>query len=76
MSTQQQFVPRYTVWIKEVWSVPIEVDASSPEEAIRKAREGDGTYLYEDRRYSHSLDENTWTVEEIDYGPDTTNKEG
>ena len=53
----------YDVLVREVWVQPVSVEADSPHEAIRKVQEGDGEYT-KSAEYSHTLDPETWTVEE------------
>lgn len=53
----------YFVDIKEIHVQRIKVMASSQEEAMEKARKGDGQYY--DMEYSHTLDKDTWFVEEV-----------
>jgi hypothetical protein len=54
---------KYIVGIREVHISQREVEASSPEEAVNIAkRDFDTEVMFE---YSHTLEENTWTVEEI-----------
>jgi len=52
----------YIVGVREVHVSHMEVEANSPEEAVKKVVEGEGeeTYL----EYSHPLDKDLWTVEE------------
>ena len=51
----------YIVGVREVHVSHMEVEANSPEEAVKKVVEGEGeeTYL----EYSHPLDKDLWTVE-------------
>ena len=55
---------RYIVEVKEVWVQPVEVEASSPEEAKRKVQQGEGTALEDRFEFSHTLDPEHWGVEE------------
>lgn len=55
---------KYIVNIREVHLQPIEIEAESPEEAIRLVQDGDGEGDYTNGEYSHTLDSDTWTVEE------------
>lgn len=51
---------KYRVLIREVYLSHREVEADSPEEAMDRAADADEDY----REYSHTLDRDTWTVEE------------
>ena len=54
---------KYIVGIREVHVSHREVEADSPEEAINIAkRDLDTEVMLE---YSHTMEENTWTVEEV-----------
>ena len=59
-------MPKFHVGIREVHVVTVEVDAKDESEALRKA----GRTLEEgvdeiDSEYSHTLDPDVWTVEEV-----------
>lgn len=54
-------MPKYIVGIREVWVSSREVWASCPEEAILLA--GDESETFDE--YSHTLDKETWSVEEV-----------
>ncbi|HEY8864592.1 MAG TPA: hypothetical protein VIO37_10530 [Candidatus Dormibacteraeota bacterium] len=60
MSTERTF----WVAVREVHIQQVAIDATSPEEAIAKVRDGQGAYLDNAIEYSHCLDPETWTVEE------------
>jgi hypothetical protein len=54
---------RYIVTIKEVHEQDIFVSANTEEEAVIKARGGDGDYG-NGTRFQYTIDEENWTVEE------------
>jgi len=56
----------YRVFVKEVWVQAFDIEAESKEEAIKLITEGDGDIVQDELDYSHSLDPDTWTVEELD----------
>lgn len=56
---------RYIVEVKEVWTQPVEVEASSPEEAKEKVQRGEGTVLEDRFEFSHTLDAEHWNVERV-----------
>ena len=53
----------YYVLVREVHVSYRRVEASSPEEAKKVAQEGGGEDSH--LEYSHTLDPETWTVEEV-----------
>lgn len=55
-------MPSYLVTVKEVWDQLVRVDANSEEDAIKRVRDGAGTYL-ENPEYSRTLDSDGWKVE-------------
>lgn len=55
-------IPKYLVGVREVHISYREIEANSPEEAIKKA---DDVVTEVFREYSHDLSEELWTVEEI-----------
>ena len=55
---------RYIVEVKEVWTQPVEIEASSSEEAKKKVQQGEGTVLEDRFEFSHTLDPEYWGVEE------------
>ena len=55
---------KYVVATREVWIQLVEVEALGPKHAILLVKEGEGTYS-DEMEYSHTLDTETWTVEEI-----------
>ena len=54
----------FHVLIREVHVSCRLVEASNPEEAIALAKEGNDEELY--LEYSHTLDADSWTVEEVE----------
>ena len=59
-------MPKYKVLIREVHVSHRIVEAKDEKDAIEEAGGGEETYL----EYSHTLDPDTWTVEEIPSGGD------
>ena len=57
-------MPEYIVRVREVWVQDVRVEADSPEEAKDEAAVAGGIYLDNTLVYSHSLESDTWTVEE------------
>ena len=57
-------MPEYRVKVREVHVQDVIVTADSPEEATAKVQEGEGLYVDNSLEYSHTLDPDTWTVEE------------
>ena len=55
---------KYTVLVREVHISHMEVEADSPEEAIEKVKEGEGDEAT--CEYSHTLDDDTWSVDDAD----------
>jgi len=62
----------YRVWVKEVWTYPVYVDAVTKEGALEEAREElssrSSDYALRNEEifeYSHTLDSHEWTVEEV-----------
>jgi len=55
---------KYRVLVREVHMAHHEVSASSKEEAIKIVKDGESC---EDHiEYSHTMDDDTWEVEEVD----------
>lgn len=54
----------FEVLVREVWIQRVVIEAKTQEEAIEKVREGEGINLQNGLEYSHTLDFDTWTVEE------------
>lgn len=56
---------KYFVYVREVHVQTVEVEAKDEDEAIDKVKDGEGEYLDDALEYSHCLDADTWTVEEV-----------
>jgi hypothetical protein len=54
----------FIVYVREVHVQQVRIQAESKEEAVKKVEEGDGEFLNNALEYSHSLEPETWTVEE------------
>lgn len=52
----------YTVLVREVHVAHVTVTATSPQEAAEKVIDGEGDYV--SLEYSHTLDPDTWSVED------------
>ena len=61
-------MPKYHVNVPEVHYQTVEVDASSPEEAVELVKDGDGEYLDDTLTYSHTLEDCTWQVLDVEKG--------
>jgi hypothetical protein len=57
-------VKKYTVAVREVHIQLVEVEAESASEAKIRVAKGEGDFLDNSLEYSHSLDPDTWTVDE------------
>ena len=57
---------RYIITRREVWTQGVQIEADSKEEAIRKVADGDGEVIESLFEYSHTLDPDTWTLEQVD----------
>lgn len=57
-------MPKYTVLVREVHVSHMVVEADSPEEAIKKIKDGDGDEAT--CEYSHTLDSETWSVDDAE----------
>lgn len=53
---------KYYVDVREIHIQTVEIEADSPEQAITRVAEGDGSYLDGRLEYSHTLPPDTWTV--------------
>ena len=53
---------RYTVTVKEIYDSYVEIEAESPEEALKKVRGGEGDEV--DQEYYSTMDSSTWDVSE------------
>ena len=58
----------FIVSVREVHVQPYRVAAETPEEAVRLVADGGGDALDAGFEYSHTLDPDTWTVEETRAG--------
>ena len=56
---------KFHVGVREVHVQTVEVEAENAEEAREKVQEGEGDYLDNMLEYSHCLDSDLWTVEEV-----------
>ena len=56
----------YRVCVREVWVQFVDVIALNKEEAKNKVVCGEGHWVDNALEYSHALDKDTWTVDEID----------
>lgn len=59
-------MPKYMVGVKEMHIQYIEVEAQDMDDAVEKARQGDGTE--KEIEYSCTLDSDDWTVNEVKKG--------
>jgi hypothetical protein len=59
-------VPRYIITVREVHTQIVQVDAANAVAAMEAVRDGGGQYLDNTLEYSHTLDPDTWTVEQIE----------
>ena len=55
---------KYIVYVKEVHQAQFEVSASSEEEALDKAMNGDGLWLDNSLEFLETLDPSLWECEE------------
>jgi hypothetical protein len=62
-------VPRYIVTIREVHTQMVQVDAADADAAKATVRDGGGTHLDNTLEYSHTLDPETWTAEQVNVSP-------
>jgi len=58
-------MPEYIVAMREVHIQPVRVTAESPEEAIAITADGGGDFIEGGFEFSHTLDRDLWTVEEV-----------
>lgn len=54
----------YTVLLREVHIQPVQILAESKQNAIELVKAGSGEFMNDLLEYSHTLDTETWTVEE------------
>lgn len=57
---------KYIVYVKEIHQAQFEVEASSEEEALDKAMNGDGLWLDNTTEFIETLDSDCWDCEEAD----------
>ena len=65
MKFENYTLPEYFVNVREVHIQPYRVEAASPEEAIKIVNGGGGDIVEEGMEYSHTLDDEYWTVDEV-----------
>jgi len=53
---------KYIVYVREVWTQPVEIEANSVGEAKEKVYGGEGIVLEDYFEFSDCLDSSTWTV--------------
>lgn len=56
---------KYIVYVREVWTQPVEVEANSAGEAKEKIYRGEGVVIEDRFEFSDYLDSSSWTVEKI-----------
>ena len=54
---------KYIVYVREVWTQPVEIEANSVGEAKEKVYDGEGIVLEDYFEFSDCLGSSTWTVE-------------
>ena len=58
-------MPTYIVNVREVWIQPVQIEADTKEEALKKVLNGEGEYGINALEYSHTQDDSTdWEIEE------------
>ena len=60
---------RHIVTVREVHTQMVQVDAVDPDAAKAVVCSGGGEYLDNTLEYSHTLDCDTWTVQQVDGSP-------
>lgn len=56
----------YIVTVREVWTQMVKVTVDGDEDIAKQAvRDGKGEYMDDTNEYSHNMDPDTWTVEEV-----------
>jgi len=65
MTARKESPMKFIVSIREVHIQAVEIEADTKEEAVEKVKEGEGEYLEDGLDYSHTLDSEFWTVEEL-----------
>jgi hypothetical protein len=56
---------QYIIYVKEIHQTQFEVEASSKEEALDKALNGDGLWLDNTTEFIETLDHELWECEEV-----------
>ena len=56
---------KYIVYVREVWTQPVEIEADSTNEAKEKVYGGEGVVLEDWFEFSDCLDSSTWAVEKV-----------
>jgi len=54
-------MPKFIVEVREVWVQPVEIEAETEEEAIKRVADAEGDWDGQ-AEYSHTLDPETWTI--------------
>lgn len=54
----------FVLAVREVWVQLFEIEAESKEDAKTRVHRGEGTAVDNSLEYSHTLDPETWTVDE------------
>jgi hypothetical protein len=57
---------KFRVLVREVHVQWVEIESTSEEEAKDRVQQGEGEIVEGSLEYSHTLDSDTWTVEEIE----------
>jgi len=56
---------KYIVYVREVWTQPVEVEANSAGEAKEKIYRGEGVVIEDRLGFSDYLDSSSWTGEKL-----------
>lgn len=56
-------MPKYIVWVREVWVQPFEVLAADEGDAVQRVDDGEGVLVENALEYSETLEQATWTVQ-------------
>lgn len=56
-------MPKYIVWVREVWVQPFEVLAADQADAVKRVHDGEGVLVENALEYSETLEPTTWTVQ-------------
>ena len=59
-------MPKFHVLVREVHVSTMEIEADNPEDAIKKIKDGEGEQAI--CEYSHTLDSETWSVDDAEGG--------